>query len=490
MNYKALFLGLLMVAGVANAATLLTDNFDAQNNTRWNYDGISAFTFNDGYMAINPSGGDNLAALCTISPISSSETVVISYHYLRTTGSSASAGHSMTFFRDLNHTFNGGGAGGAGNGLMMYHLGQNNGVEANLYEFTAGSFSQVDGTFSNFSITDNVWYNITHTYNDRTGVYRVYQDGVLIDTRLNDTHVNNNASWYFCLGVNNDEAWFNNLTISDVQAPAPDTNAPTFTAQQPANGFSTTGAVTISASWTDDVALASFIYETNITGSLANVTITASGASNFSNFTYPSLGVGAYGWRIYATDSSGNMNVTPARVFRIADGSAPISALQQPANGFSTTGAVTISAYWTDNVGLANFIFETNTSGVLANVTIGVSGLTNFSNFTYPALSVGAYRWRIYATDGAGNMESTALRTFSIAAVPVNNPNYAYISDEGVGFTGQVILKGMTQISAGTVDQFLNPANGNLELLALGLIIAAFGALIVGSASIGKVLKL
>lgn len=64
---------------------------------------------------------------------------------------------------------------------------------------------------------------------------------------------------------------------------------------------------------------------------------------------------------------------------------------------------------------------------------------------------------------------------------------YSYINQtEGVGFTGNVILKGMAQVGAGTLDQALNPTNGLTELLSLALIIAAFGFVVVGVANIGK----
>ncbi len=68
-----------------------------------------------------------------------------------------------------------------------------------------------------------------------------------------------------------------------------------------------------SSRWTDNVALSGFIFSSNYTGTWENDSWTPmSGASNWSNVskTLPST-VGAYGWLVYANDSSNNWNATP-----------------------------------------------------------------------------------------------------------------------------------------------------------------------------------
>ena len=104
---------------------------------------------------------------------------------------------------------------------------------------------------------------------------------------------------------------------------------------------------------------------------------------------------------------------------------APQFSLQQPVNHrqFPSGSPVTISAFWTDDAGLSRFDFETNTSGSLANITVIVSGLSNFSNYTFPSLAEGAYIWRVYATDTDTNMNVTPQFDFSIApAAPTPSP--------------------------------------------------------------------
>jgi hypothetical protein len=50
---------------------------------------------------------------------------------------------------------------------------------------------------------------------------------------------------------------------------------------------------------------------------------------------------------------------------------------------------------------------------------------------------------------------------------------YSYINTtEGIGETTQVILKGSGQVIAHTADTAMNPANGLIELLGVGLVLA------------------
>jgi hypothetical protein len=52
--------------------------------------------------------------------------------------------------------------------------------------------------------------------------------------------------------------------------------------------------------------------------------------------------------------------------------------------------------------------------------------------------------------------------------------NYSYIDvTESIGNTTQVVIKGTGQVIAHTADTAMNPANGLIELLGVGLVLAA-----------------
>jgi hypothetical protein len=150
------------------------------------------------------------------------------------------------------------------------------------------------------------------------------------------------------------------------------------------------------------------------------------GAANWSNVTKNSPATsGAYGWRIYVNDTSGNWNVTGIQNITVQN-QAPGLTLSLPTNNtqFNDTQDINFNFTSTDdqNATLSCGIYLDNvlndTDGAVANNTL--------KNFLISGISYGNHNWSVNCTDGALNNVSE-VRLFVIAdtiapTITINNP--------------------------------------------------------------------
>jgi hypothetical protein len=174
-----------------------------------------------------------------------------------------------------------------------------------------------------------------------------------------------------------------------------------------------------SAYWTDNVGLANYTFAWNDTGEWVNDSIVDfSGTGNWSNVTKPLNSTPkTIGWRIYANDTSGNLNDTGIQLLTLKDATKPVPS-NISTNATAAKRPCLFSAYWTDNVGLANYTFAWNDTGEWVNESaVNFSGTGNWSNVTKPLNStLKTIGWRIYANDTSGNLNDTGIQLLTIQA--------------------------------------------------------------------------
>jgi hypothetical protein len=108
------------------------------------------------------------------------------------------------------------------------------------------------------------------------------------------------------------------VTVSNVAPPTPDVTVPTVSFSSPANNATVNGAVTISASASDDVGVSSVQFKIGST-----VIATDSSSPYSTSFDSTTLANGAYTLTVVATDAAGNQG-TATRAITISNVAAPV----------------------------------------------------------------------------------------------------------------------------------------------------------------------
>ncbi|MFA6048857.1 MAG: hypothetical protein WC792_02850 [Candidatus Micrarchaeia archaeon] len=173
------------------------------------------------------------------------------------------------------------------------------------------------------------------------------------------------------------------------------------------------------ALWSDNVALSSFKFNSNYSGTWGNDTpVSLSGSSAWSNYSTsaPST-MGVYGWQIWASDASGNWNVTPVRAIISADSVPPqFSTLYANGSSFYVGNAVRYTGTVTDNLQISGYLFSNNFSGTWSNDSlVPTSGTTRTASGTAAISSTDTTQgWRMWATDTSGNWNASAIQTIGV----------------------------------------------------------------------------
>jgi hypothetical protein len=183
-------------------------------------------------------------------------------------------------------------------------------------------------------------------------------------------------------------------------------------------------ASNLSASWISNVKLDKAILSTNETGEFINISGYYGSPFNFSansgtsvfSWSNSSLSNGTLVlWRIYANDSSGNMNVTDDGNFTVVDTSISITNITG-SNGivYSPLAIYTFNATVTDFTGIGTVVLEWNLS---ENETIYTYQQINSTSATYMAnktgLGFGNYTYRWIANDTLGNLNFITSDSFN-----------------------------------------------------------------------------
>lgn len=197
---------------------------------------------------------------------------------------------------------------------------------------------------------------------------------------------------------------------------------------------------------------------------------------------------------VYANDTASPANTGNNSIVFYVDTLNPritnISASPSPAN---ETQDVICNAYVEDTFDLTNVKIGENSSGVFVNHTISLTS-SGFMNFTISSVSKGGYTCKFYATDAAGNINSSESVNFNVndvtsPSITINSPlnqsysnasilfsitldeNSSYAEYSLDGGLNNVSLSGSAKSWSGTVDTgsdgsktatfYVNDSSGN-----------------------------
>ena len=227
-----------------------------------------------------------------------------------------------------------------------------------------------------------------------------------------------------------------NTATSNVVTFTLDTVAPTVTLTGPTDGTITSdNIVTLTATAADNpvgsgLANVQFQYLSN--GTWQNTGPALIGGPAFTETT-TALPDGIYKVRAVATDNAGNSTASNAASITV-DTTAPTATMTAPTSGsFTNNNEPTLTATAADSgSGLASVQFQYSSNGGTTWQIAGAgqtSGPSSFS-FTFGShLLDGTYKVRAFATDNAGNTDTSSTVSFTVSTVgptvavtsPVNN---------------------------------------------------------------------
>jgi len=199
-----------------------------------------------------------------------------------------------------------------------------------------------------------------------------------------------------------------------------DTTAPVITGLAPANGsISSSGSVTIGASYSDNVAIDVSSVALRVDGSVVAPTSVTATAVSYS----ATLAEGTHTISLTVEDTSHNQ-VASSWTF-VVDTTAPVISTPSPANGTTVTStSVTVSASYSDNTAIDTSQVVLKIDGNTVTATASATGVSYSTT-----LEEGTHTAQLTVKDTAGNT-STTTWTFTVK-VPVDYTLY-YIIGAGV----------------------------------------------------------
>ncbi len=210
------------------------------------------------------------------------------------------------------------------------------------------------------------------------------------------------------------------VTVSNAAA---DTTPPTVAITSPANNAVESGTSYAAVNVSDNVGVVKVEYYVN--GGLDYTSTSA--PFGYSVTTTPAMN-GTYTMYAKAYDAAGNVGVSSTIRFSInnststADTSAPSVSISAPAQGATVSGATTISATASDNVGVSKVEFYIN--GALAGSDSSAPYSLSWNTL---AVTDGSYTLAVKAYDAAGNVsQSSATVTVKNSAVTPPSTSTAF----------------------------------------------------------------
>lgn len=200
------------------------------------------------------------------------------------------------------------------------------------------------------------------------------------------------------------------VTVSNASS---DSAAPTVSLTTPAAGATVGGAVTVSASASDNTGVTSVQFTLNGVN-LGSADTTAPYSINWNT---AGAANGSHSLRAVARDAAGNVTASSARSVTVqnqsSDMTLPSISLSAPSSGVTISGTVTVSASASDNVGVASVQF------VLNGVNLGAPDATAPYAISWNTAGAanGSHILQAIARDAAGNVRSSSSRTVIIANI-------------------------------------------------------------------------
>ena len=268
------------------------------------------------------------------------------------------------------------------------------------------------------SETDLVGYNVYRSQSSGSGFTLINTSLVPVDPNPTFTDTSDKTGlstvFYVVSAVNTtglESNFSNEVTLTF------DTTAPSVSLTSPAGGSTVSGTVTVSASASDDVPVASVEFFVN--GASLGVDTSAP-------YSVPwvttSLGDGSHTLTAQAIDTSGNSSISAPVSVTVdnaspPDTTAPSVLLASPAGGSTVSGIVSVSAFAFGNVASVEFFVN------------GASlGMDTWGPYSVPwntkSLYDGTHTLTAQARDPSGNSSTSAPVSVTIDNTrdPVNNP--------------------------------------------------------------------
>ncbi len=175
----------------------------------------------------------------------------------------------------------------------------------------------------------------------------------------------------------------------------------------------------------------------------------------FSSGYFDFLKNSNYGLQIRAGDSlsgvatNSNYILSLGSIYSFSEDLAPqFSNISQSSSTPKEGGQVILSAYFSDDNGLAGAIISTNESGTFANESIQISGLEKQADYVWNKQTKAGttVTWKFFIFDSAGNYNTTPEISFFVGATDLNPPQILSVevyptqpfAGEQAGFTADV----------------------------------------------------
>jgi hypothetical protein len=242
-----------------------------------------------------------------------------------------------------------------------------------------------------------------------------------------------------------------------------DPTPPTVSMTAPAAGATVTGSVTVSATASDNVGVASVQF--TLDG--VNLGAPDTSAPFQTSWLTTSTTNGSHTLRAIARDAAGNATTSAARTVTVsnaADTTLPTVSVTAPAAGATVSGTVTVSASASDNVGVVGVRFTVDGAAIGVEDTVAPYQISWNSN----TVANGSRVIRAVARDGAGNVRTSSARTVVVNNVSADTtqPNLTITAPTaGAAVAGQVSITASAGDNVGVVGvQFrLDGANLGAE---------------------------
>ena len=201
----------------------------------------------------------------------------------------------------------------------------------------------------------------------------------------------------------------NTTTSATITVTVPDTSGPTVSLTAPASGAGVSGVIAVNATASDNVAVVGVQFLLDGLN-LGSEDTTAPYSVNWNTTTVSN---GTRTLTAIARDAAGNTTTSAAIVVTVqnADITLPAVTLTAPASGATVSGAVTISADASDNVGVAGVQFRLDGANLGAEVTTSPYSF----NWNSTGVANGPHTLSAVARDAAGNTATAASVTVTVS---------------------------------------------------------------------------
>ena len=218
------------------------------------------------------------------------------------------------------------------------------------------------------------------------------------------------------------------VTVSNV-----DSTPPTVSLTAPSNGATVTGTTVISATATDNTAIAGVQFL--LDGANLGSEVAGSGPGFTFNWNTTTVSIGSHTLAARARDTANNTTTTPAITVTVAapDTVPPSVSLTAPASGAAVSGSVVLTATAIDNAAMAGVTF------LLDGASLGTEVAGSGPNYSYTwntaTASNGAHTLSARARDSANNTAVATNVGVTVANTAPGGVLVSYSFNQGSGTT-------------------------------------------------------